>query len=77
MYSRIPVNIVCRSCRKYLITALSFICLLNTEFDEKILCWGEFFVFCEKGWGGAIYNKVEGIGLLPNLKIAEFSDPNC
>ena len=51
--------------------------LLNTEFDEKIPCWWGVFAFHEKGWGSAIYDRVEGIRLLPHLKITEFSDPNC
>lgn len=42
------MNTVCRSCRKLLITALSFICLLSTEFDEKIPCWGEILFFVRK-----------------------------
>lgn len=40
-------------------------------------CVGENFCFYGKGWSSAIYNTVEETGLLPLLKIAEFSDPNC
>lgn len=45
-----------------------FIHLFNTEFNEKILCWGELF-FYEKSWASSIYNRVKGIGLLPHFKI--------